>query len=292
MWRKFCTREFAIARIAAFRCVVTPIAFAVLWIGAVDLGARDGSKDWVVLENCQLVPNAANDGDSFHVNANGKQYMFRLYFVDAPETDAGTPVRLVEQAKHFGITVPQVIELGETAKAFTKQKLAEPFTVTTRMANAMGRSNIERFYASVQTKEGDLGEQLVANGLARVHGTSAAPPTASSSAAEHQKLEELEREAKRQKLGGWGMSGQPAKTVVTTPRPFESPSHSHAKETPELGRIDINTATEKELRSVPGIGPVMAARIIAARPFRSADDLKKVNGIGDKNYAKIRPYFQ
>ena len=88
------------------------------------------------------------------------------------------------------------------------------------------------------------------------------------------------------------MSGQPAKTVVTTPRPFESPSHSHAKETPELGRIDINTATEKELRSVPGIGPVMAARIIAARPFRSADDLKKVNGIGDKNYAKIRPYFQ
>ena len=89
MWRKFCTREFAIARIAALRCVVTPIAFAVLWIGAVDLGARDGSKDWVVLENCQLVPNAANDGDSFHVNANGKQYMFRLYFVDAPETDAG-----------------------------------------------------------------------------------------------------------------------------------------------------------------------------------------------------------
>ena len=67
---------------------------------------------------------------------------------------------------------------------------------------------------------------------------------------------------------------------------------SHAKETIELGRIDINTATEKELRMIPGIGPVMAARIVAARPFRSADDLKKVNGIGDKKYAKIRPYFQ
>jgi competence protein ComEA len=61
---------------------------------------------------------------------------------------------------------------------------------------------------------------------------------------------------------------------------------------PELGKIDVNTATEKELRSLPGVGPVMATRIIAARPFRSADDLKKVNGIGDKNYAKIRPYFQ
>ncbi len=67
---------------------------------------------------------------------------------------------------------------------------------------------------------------------------------------------------------------------------------SHAKEKIELGRIDINTATEKELRMIPGIGPVMAARIIAARPFRSADDLKKVNGIGDKKYIGIRPYFQ
>jgi len=56
--------------------------------------------------------------------------------------------------------------------------------------------------------------------------------------------------------------------------------------------MDINTATEKELKMIPGVGQVMASRIIAARPFRSADDLKKVNGIGDKKYAKIRPYFE
>jgi len=43
---------------------------------------------------------------------------------------------------------------------------------------------------------------------------------------------------------------------------------------------------------VPGIGHVMAARIIAARPFHSADDLKRVSGIGDKKYMLIRPYFQ
>jgi competence ComEA-like helix-hairpin-helix protein len=67
---------------------------------------------------------------------------------------------------------------------------------------------------------------------------------------------------------------------------------SHAKEKIELGGIDINTATEKELKMIPGVGPVLASRIIAARPFRSADDLKKVNGIGDKKYAKIRPHFQ
>ncbi len=267
-------------------------AVAVLWATAVAVDARDGSKDWIVLENCRLVPSAANDGDSFHVSVNGKQYIFRLYFVDAPETDAADPKRLVEQAKHFGIAVPQVIEVGEMAKAFTQQKLAEPFTVTTRMANAMGRSSVERFYAFVRTKEGDLGEQLIANGLARIHGTTATLPTGSSSAAERQTLEQLEREAKQRRVGGWGIAGQPLKNPSASPQPWSNDRHSHAKEAPELGRIDVNTATEKELRSVPGIGPVMAARIIGARPFRSADDLKKVNGIGDKNYTKIRPYFR
>src|SRR6266480_1990382 len=153
-----------------------------IWLAIVDVGARGG--DWITLENCRLVPSEANDGDSFHVRANGKEFIFRLYLVDAPETDAANPARLIEQAKYFGISVPQVIEMGEAAKEFTQEKLAEPFTVVTRMANAMGRSNTERFYAFVQTKEGDLGEQLVANGLARIHGTSATPPRASSSAAE------------------------------------------------------------------------------------------------------------
>jgi len=67
---------------------------------------------------------------------------------------------------------------------------------------------------------------------------------------------------------------------------------SHAKEKIPLGNIDINTATEKELTTVPGIGQVVAARIIATRPFRSADDLKRVSGIGEKKYAQIRPFFQ
>jgi DNA uptake protein ComE-like DNA-binding protein len=265
------------------------------------------------MENCRLVPSAANDGDSFHVSVNGKEYMFRLYFVDAPETDSADPARLIEQAKHFGVTVPQVIELGEAAKAFTREKLAEPFAVTTRMANAMGRSGAKRFYALVQTKDGDLGEQLIANGLARIHGTTATRPGGSSSAVEREKLAQLESEAKQRKIGGWGITGQPSSVASATSQPSSNVSHSisvtpkssssaaamspietkksHAKEKTPLGKIDINTATEKELTTVPGLGHVMAARIIAARPFRSADDLKKVNGIGDKKYAQIRPYF-
>ena len=290
--------------------------------------ARD-SKDWIVLENCRLIPNPANDGDSFHASAGAREYILRLYMVDAPETDAMNPARLVEQAKYFAITVPQAIEVGQAAKEFTREKLSEPFTVFTRMSDAMGHSKLERFYAFVQNKDGDLGEQLVRNGLARNYGFKAVPPGLRNSGLEVEKLQQFEDEAKQERIGGWAVNAGRLNVHAQKPAPFSvfvaekntrsrtlplantfhrlaaplsspstpavgsvEPQRSHVKETIELGQIDINKATEKELKMIPGIGVVMASRIIAARPFRSADDLKKVNGIGDKKYAKIRPYFQ
>ena len=304
------------------------LALVILCAAApVDLDARD-SKDWIVLQNCRLIQNPANDGDSFHASAGAREYIFRLYMVDAPETDAMNPARLVEQAKYFAITVPQAIETGSTAKEFTRTKLSEPFTVFTRMSDAMGHSRLERFYAFVQTKEGDLGEQLVRNGLARNYGFKAVPPGFKNSRLEVEKLQQFEDDARRENIGGWGVNVGRLNVHAQKPDSFSvfvagktSPAHafpktfqrtsassplsvptgtavsneakkSHAKENIELGTIDINTATEKELRMIPGVGPVMAARIIAARPFRSADDLKKVTGIGDKKYGKMRPYFQ
>jgi DNA uptake protein ComE-like DNA-binding protein len=264
-----------------------------IWLAAlVPSNVRGKEKDWITLDNCQLISNKANDGDSFHVRANDTEYLIRLYFVDAPETASVGPARLIEQAEYFGVSVPQVIEIGLDAKKFVDAKLSEPFTVVTRLAGGLGRSKVQRIYGFVRTKEGDLGEQLIANGLARIHGTTAAPPSDANSAAERQKLEELESEAKRRKVGGWGISGQVPTVASRTPQPSGSTALPHAKETPTFGNIDINTATEKELTTVPGIGHVMAARIIAARPFRSADDLRRVSGIGDKKYAQIRPYFQ
>src|SRR5262249_44021189 len=162
-------------------------------------------------------------------------------------------------------------------------------------------------YAFVQTQEGDLGEQLARNGLARLYGFKASPPGLSNSRLEIEKLQQFENEARQEKIGAWGVNvgrlNMRAQTrsafSVFTPQgktpsrsaPAESPpvaapapkaqapiprsspverNKSHAKEKTPLGRIDINTATEKELTTVPGIGHVMAARIIAARPFRSA----------------------
>jgi competence ComEA-like helix-hairpin-helix protein len=52
--------------------------------------------------------------------------------------------------------------------------------------------------------------------------------------------------------------------------------------------IDINSASLEELQKIYGVGPVIAKRIIEARPFSSLDDLIKVKGIGEKTLQKIK----
>jgi competence protein ComEA len=56
--------------------------------------------------------------------------------------------------------------------------------------------------------------------------------------------------------------------------------------------VNINTADDKKLETLPGIGPVLAERIIAYRqqhgPFRQLEDIKKVTGIGDKRFDDIQ----
>jgi competence ComEA-like helix-hairpin-helix protein len=291
-----------------------------LGLAIVDLGARG---PWVTLQNCHFLTKRANDGDSFHVSANGKEYIFRLYFVDAPETDAEFRDRVDEQAKYFGISVEETVKLGELAKAYTREKLSGQFEVRTCWQDALGRSRMGRSYAIVQTNNGDLGEQLVENGLARIHGIQASPEGTTSYRREWQKLNQLQQKAKREKVGGWGakegrlMSRAQAPESTRGVDPFgaffhpekagnpENPQASPAPTqstngapvpdandvAPEM-KLDVNTASQTELENVSGIGPVKAIRIIEARPFKSADDLRNVKGIGDKLYAKIRPYFK
>ena len=56
--------------------------------------------------------------------------------------------------------------------------------------------------------------------------------------------------------------------------------------------IDLNGASVEELTSLHGVGPVVAARIDAARPFRTVDELLQVRGIGPvtlkRNRARLR----
>jgi competence protein ComEA len=53
-------------------------------------------------------------------------------------------------------------------------------------------------------------------------------------------------------------------------------------------KVDLNTATQKELEDVKGVGPATAKKIIAGRPYKSVDELKKA-GLSDKQIKSIGP---
>ncbi len=262
----------------------------------------EASEPWVTFKNCRYLPNAANDGDSFHVRAGGKQYIFRLYFVDTPETDTSIAERVAEQAKYFHVNTAETLQIGHEAERFTRQKLSHPFTVRTCLQDARGRSRLPRYFAFVQTDSADLGESLVANGLARVYGAASDPPEMDKAAVEWGKLQEYERKAKQQSIGGWGIgSGRLNIRAREQPGPstdsfdaFFHPETAVAKaaQVTAGAKLDVNTATMEALQNIPGVGNVLARRIIDGRPYKNADDLRHVKGIGAKKYEKLRPYFK
>lgn len=75
------------------------------------------------------------------------------------------------------------------------------------------------------------------------------------------------------------------------------PTRQEATRPPEeADRIDVNEAGPIELQEVPGIGPVMAQRIISFRedfgPFERVEDLLDVRGIGLRTLENIRPFIR
>ncbi len=81
-------------------------------------------------------------------------------------------------------------------------------------------------------------------------------------------------------------------TTVSTPAPTISGPRTQRKSEP-LEPIDINLASAEDLKRLPGIGEVLAQRILATRrqsPFRSVDELRRVSGIGPKTMERLRPY--
>ena len=58
--------------------------------------------------------------------------------------------------------------------------------------------------------------------------------------------------------------------------------------------ININQAGAQELQEIPGIGPVYASRILAARlrrPFESIEELREIPGVGPRNYARMTEWL-
>ncbi|WP_245878491.1 ComEA family DNA-binding protein [Streptosporangium subroseum] len=76
--------------------------------------------------------------------------------------------------------------------------------------------------------------------------------------------------------------GSPGPGVVAAPAPVD----------PATAVIDLNTATPEQLEQLPGVGEVLARRIVEYRDknggFRNVEQLREVSGIGDRKYAEMR----
>ena len=225
------------------------------------------------------------------------------------ESDSVVADRITKQAAHFGITETQSLRGGVMAKDFTKKALSQPFVVVTRFQKALGRSKLQRYYAVVLVGgKTDLAEMLVRAGLARAHGQVVDAPKGKRMAG-YVELEKTAKAGKVGLYGGNAptvaedQDGKPRSTkgylsdeatgsntgeiiapnleadVIASPvtqarkivkewtQEFIAPKP--AADESGGGNLDINTASKEELIGLPGVGAIIAERIIQARPYSS-----------------------
>ena len=273
-----------------------PVVFvtALAWLG---LSAAAGELR--AFPGAVLVPDPDNDGDSFRVNLGERTAVLRLYFVDCPETGAESDSdarRVREQTRYFGLPgAEKTVAFGRRARALTAEALGEPFTVYTSFASAPGRSKGGRCYAFVVTARGrDLASLLVENGLARSYGLGRGTPGGLGREEAKLRLSDREAAAMIKRVGIWAESDPDRIVELRAEQRREEAELAVIRESAgqrmPSGRIDINRATVRELQLLHGIGPALARRIVEARPFRSVDDLTRVDGIGPKTLDRLRDH--
>lgn len=77
-------------------------------------------------------------------------------------------------------------------------------------------------------------------------------------------------------------------SIILARQTSKAPKTTKAPTASSASPVDLNTASEKELDSLPGVGPATAKKIIAGRPYSSVDDLSKA-GVSAREIAKITP---
>ncbi len=80
--------------------------------------------------------------------------------------------------------------------------------------------------------------------------------------------------------------------VTSPPVPAGAGAPAAGGAAPAVGPLNLNTATLAQLDALPGVGPVLAQRIVTHRDqhggFRSVGDLRQVDGIGDARYEQLK----
>lgn len=102
--------------------------------------------------------------------------------------------------------------------------------------------------------------------------------------------EQKEKENQESKVENESATGSDGTTSKSSNSSINTGSQS--EKTSNQTKININTATEQELDSLPGIGPSTAAKILEYRKekgkFKTIEEIKEVSGIGESKYEKIK----
>ncbi len=272
-------------------------------LSAVPVGRAD--EEIKSLAGCRFVPTEWADGDSFSVRfPDGSEQTVRIYGADCIEwhvNDESLARRLRAQRRYFGIadgvpeeSIAQAREFGKAAALRTRELLAKPFTVHTSFADGRGDARFKRIYGFVTTSDGkDLASTLVSEGLARAFGIARSLPDGTSAQEYRKHLEDLELTAASARRGIWAKTdwSRIAEDRQIERRDEQEISETLTKKAPADG-VDPNTAARDELMSLPGVGAVIAGRIIEGRsggPYKSADDLLRVKGISRKSLEAMTP---
>lgn len=270
---------------AVILCVACPCP-------AAELGLFPGAR---------YIAGSFNDGDSFRVRFNNKEQTVRLYYVDCPETFVETEAavrRVREQMRYFGLpSLADTTRFGKEAAAFVEARLAEPFTLFTSFASAPGRTAGGRIYGFVTTSTGnDLASLLISAGYARRRGLGRETPGGVSRKETIARLSDLELSAALRHAGIWSLADANRIVALRAEQRHEETEFNALRA--ELlnarrlkGPLDLNRAAKEELQMISGIGPALAERIIRARPFKSADDLLRVSGIGPKTLESFKKHI-
>ena len=141
----------------------------------------------------------------------------------------------------------------------------------------------------------DLAAVLVEEGLARAYGVYRATPGGETRDEYQEAMRDLELQAAKLGKGIWGETNWEA-------LPEERRQQREEDAELELGSgkspiskdfvLDPNTAARDDLLKLPGVGEVMANRIIEARPYKTTDDLLLVFGIGKVTMEKLKPHLK
>jgi competence protein ComEA len=261
------------------KLAVVPLMGAVIILTAVTTGAQTASQKTTAKE--KAVESATIDLNK--ATAEELEELPNVGPSTAKKIIAGRPYTKVDDLAKAGVPARAIaairskVHVGEKAGAKAKAKPAG-----TTQPNAKSEK------VNLNTAEAAELEDLPGVGPAHAKAIIAGRPFKS--------VDDLERvkglgKARIDALKDLVTATAPAAAKTGTSKTTPKTADATTKDMPKLKageKVNINTASKAELDVLPGIGPVLAERIIEGRPFKTIEDVMKVKGIKEGEFSKIK----